>query len=158
MIGNATFYKIGIVVPDLDATAARLNSVVDMDWREIGIGEPYEYWFEDGVRALKLRAIVSGTKPHVHLFEEQLGTIWESNAGTIHHVAYWVDDIEDATRQMLDAGFKVESRDTGDPEMPQHWAYFVDSSGVRVELLDRFGSSDPTARIATLPAWKNTEM
>lgn len=156
MLKNATFYKTGLVVPDLAAAADRLDVVRDHDWRDLGENPPYEYWFADGIRALSLRSLVSGTTPHIHLFQELPNTLWKSSeSGATHHVAYWVDGIADATRQMLAAGFTVESRDAGDPDLPQHWAYFIDPSGIRVELLDRFGAAEPTAFIADLPRWRD---
>lgn len=155
MIDNAVFYKIGFVVPDLNGTARRMNTLHNMDWRDLGEVPPYKYWFPSGPEEHSLRTLVSGTTPRIHLFQEKPGTIWTSAAnGAAHHIAYWVDDIAKATKKMLDKGFAIESRDAEDSLEPKHWAYFIDDSGVRVELLDRFGAEQPDSFISNIPVWQ----
>lgn len=139
------FYKTAFVVPDLKAAARRMSALFDYEWLEVPAA-PYEVRIGEEIHVLTLPAIITRQTPRIHLLQEQPGTPWSvGESGAAHHVAYWVDDIVEATARVLKAGFTIECCDAVDPSGPTQWAYFRAPDGLRVELLDRQGIEDPPA-------------
>jgi hypothetical protein len=65
-------------------------------------------------------------------------TIWGCPAGReyVHHICYWVDDVEAESEQLLDHGFAVELT-TYPGDKARGFGYHLSPSGMRIELLDR---------------------
>jgi catechol 2,3-dioxygenase-like lactoylglutathione lyase family enzyme len=65
-------------------------------------------------------------------------TIWGAPDGReyMHHVAYWVDDVQDESRRLLERGFVVELANRPGVAGPG-FAYVVSPEGLRIELVDR---------------------
>ncbi len=65
-------------------------------------------------------------------------TIWGCPAGReyMHHIGYWVDDIEAESRHLIDHGFAVEFT-TPPGDVARGFGYHLSPGGVRIELLDR---------------------
>jgi glyoxalase/bleomycin resistance protein/dioxygenase superfamily protein len=80
--------------------------------------------------------VYSMQAPHIELIQQVPGTIWSlpPNAAT-HHLGYWADDLAGAAAQLEAAGFVQEARPAG--HTLNMFAYYIDSSGVRVEIVDR---------------------
>lgn len=148
---NARFYKTAFVVNDLADTATRLSRTLGLTWAEVPAA-PYDFRIDGDVRTLTTTAIISRERPRIHLFAALPGTLWAPRPdGSAFHVAYWVNDIALATAQMLENGFRIEASDALSPDGPQHWAYFVDAEGLRIELLYDFGQDHPEAALDGLP-------
>jgi len=76
------------------------------------------------------------SQAHLEVIQEVPGTIWTAPPGTAaHHLGYWVDDLAAVAERLEGAGYQLEAQPSG-AEVP-HFAYYVDSTGVRIELVDR---------------------
>ncbi|TGB43404.1 VOC family protein [Mycolicibacterium peregrinum] len=124
-------YHVGVVVSDIDSAAERLTASAGYEWTQ-----PIEYTVDvvtsTGEHRLPLRFVYSLQAPHIELIAEVPGTPWTA---TGHHLGYFVDDIAAASTQLENAGFQLEVKPIGD--MASAFAYFIDSAGIRVELVNR---------------------
>lgn len=151
MIPDAAFYKTCYIVPDIVEAATRLSLAFGFEWLDVP-AKPLLANIGGEHRTVELRACITRERPRIHLISEAPGTPWSAGpAGAAHHVAYWVGDLSGSVSLMQSAGFTVECCDATDSPSPTTWAYVRDHAGVRVELLGRFGQSDPEAMIDQLP-------
>jgi catechol 2,3-dioxygenase-like lactoylglutathione lyase family enzyme len=138
------FYHVGIVVPDIDAAAARLTTVAGYTWTK-----PVEFTLSVTTAAgefeLANRFVYSLQAPHLELVQEVPGTVWTAPA---HHLGYWVDDIGSAAAQLEQAGYTQEARPSGDTLST--FAYYTDPTGIRIELVDRALFPDWPAFLAAM--------
>ena len=128
-------YHIGLVVPDIAAAAERLRAGAGYEWTR-----PIEYTVDvitaNGEGQLPLRFMYSIPAPHVELITAVPGTPWASTGiAAAHHLGYFVDDIAAASAQLEGAGFQLEAKPAGD--LASSFAYFIDSAGVRIEIVNR---------------------
>ena len=131
------FYHTGIVVPDLNAAMARLSALAGYRWIA-----PMSYTLPfrtvTGTRELTSTFVYSLQAPHVELIQEVPESPWTATPGNaIHHVGYFVDDLADAAAKLEDNGFTFEATaDTSPPDLAL-FAYYVDATGTRIEIVDR---------------------
>lgn len=128
-------YHVGLVVPDIEAAAQRLTASAGYEWTR-----PIEYTVDvittAGEQQLPLRFMYSLQAPHIELITEVPGTPWTSTGTTAaHHLGYFVDDITAASSQLERGGFQLEAKPAG--ALASSFAYFVDSAGVRIEIVNR---------------------
>ena len=128
-------YHVGLVVPDIEASAERLSVSVGYEWTQ-----PIEYSVDiittTGERQLPLRFMYSLEAPHIELIAEVPGTPWTATrTAAAHHLGYFVDDIAAASKHLESAGFDLEAKPAGD--LASSFAYFIDSAGVRIEIVNR---------------------
>lgn len=133
-------YHTGLVVPDIESAAARLSAAAGYEWTQ-----PIEYTVDvmttTGQRELPLRFMYSLQAPHIELIAEVPGTPWTATrTGAAHHLGYFVDDIPAVSTQLEGAGFQLEAKPVGD--IGSAFAYFIDPSGVRIEIVNRALLSD----------------
>ncbi|MET0896468.1 MAG: VOC family protein [Mycobacterium sp.] len=141
MIPAGDCFHTGIIVDDLDSATARFTAVSGYEWtRPIEATVPVHTAGADF--DLPLRFVYSLQAPHLELIQEVPDTLWSAPPGApIHHLAYWVDDLDAAAAGLESAGFRLEARPSGD--QLTKFAYFVGPAGVRLEIVDR----------ATIPDW-----
>lgn len=129
--GPTDFYHVGIVVPDIASAAEGLTKAAGYRWTR-----PVEYSLAVSTTAgefeLTNRFVYSVQAPHLELVQEVPGTIWSATA---HHLGYWVDDLVTAAAQLEQSGFTQEARPAG--ETLSKFAYYTDSAGIRIEIVDR---------------------
>ena len=143
-------YHVGIVVPDLGKAMDELGVELGISWPEPQNRREKRFRTEHGTIESDLRFVYSiEGPPHLELIEAQAGTPWEAtDSGIIHHVGFWVDDLAEASEELVNAGAPIEiTYDT--PEL-QSFAYHLTSSGLRVELVD-------VARRPGIEAWLGHE-
>ena len=70
---------------------------------------------------------------HIELLQEAPGSVW-TRAGDqpLHHICYWVDDLDTEAARLRAAGFRLELTADGEREL-NRFAYFVGPDGIRVE-------------------------
>lgn len=152
-ISGLTFYKTAFVVADLRVAVERFDALGHYDWREVP-SAPRDYRIGDEIVQLTTSAVISNATPRIHLLQEIPGTPWASSPlGAAHHVAYLVDDMDEAVPAMKAAGFRIECTDAGDPTGTRTWAYFVAPDGLRIELLGRPSLPDPAEFIPMFPVF-----
>jgi len=130
-------YHTGIVVPDLDAAMARLSALAGYRWIK-----PLSYTLPirtvTGSHELTSTIVYSVQSPHVELLQEVPGTPWTAAPGNaVHHLGYFTDDLAGAARELERNGFTFEM--TGDVPGSElaMFAYYLDSAGTRIEIVDR---------------------
>jgi catechol 2,3-dioxygenase-like lactoylglutathione lyase family enzyme len=128
-------YHVGLVVDDIATAAARLTATAGYRWTK-PVESTLRVTTADGDTEVPFRFVYSVQAPHLELIQEVPGTIWTTPpGGAAHHVGYWVDDIAAAAAQLERAGYRLEARPSGDTLAT--FAYYTDSSGVRIEIVDR---------------------
>ncbi len=131
------FYHTGIVVPDLDAAMARLSALAGYRWIT-----PLTYTLPfrtaNGTRELTSTFVYSMQSPHVELIKEVPGSPWTAAPGnSVHHLGYFTDNLAETARMLEDSGFTFEATaDVSKSELAL-FAYYVDASGTRIEIVDR---------------------
>jgi hypothetical protein len=128
-------YHVGVVVDDIDAAARRLTAVSGYEWTT-----PVEYTLAvtttDRDYEVPFKFIYSLQAPHLELVQAVPGTIWAATPDTAaHHLGYWADDLAATASALEDAGYRQEARPSG--EGLSMFAYYIDTAGVRIEIVDR---------------------
>ena len=131
------FYHTGIIVPDLDAAMARLSALAGYRWIT-----PLTYTLPfrtvTGTRELTSTFVYSVQSPHVELIKEVPGSPWTAAPGnSIHHLGYFTDNLADTARMLEDNGFAFEATADVSAEDLALFAYYIDASGTRIEIVDR---------------------
>ena len=129
-------YHTGIVVPDLEASKIRMSEVAGYRWTETMTGE-LPIRMTDGERVLRLQYAYSLDGPNIELVQEIPGTPWTAapNVAT-HHLGYFCDDVQATSKLLEESGFALEACAVVDGEL-SIFAYHLDPSGVRIEIVDR---------------------
>ena len=114
---------VGHIVTDLDEAMDRYTAELGLQW-----ATPVSY----GRAPHASRFTCSTAGPlTVELIQEVPGTVWTAEQGfPLHHLAYWVDGLDDALRTLTGRGLRLESRGPT-------FAYLRSSPGLRIELMDR---------------------
>ncbi|MEB4209699.1 VOC family protein [Mycobacterium sp. 94-17] len=131
------FYHTGIIVPDLDAAMARLSALAGYRWiTPVSYTLPFRT--TSGTQEVTSTFVYSLQAPHVELIKEVPGTAWTAAPGNaIHHLGYWTDNLAETAKMLEDNGFAFEATaDTAPPDLAL-FAYYVDSAGTRIEIVDR---------------------
>ncbi|MGW0946447.1 VOC family protein [Streptomyces sp. NPDC002623] len=138
-------YHTGIVVPDIEAGKARMSEVAGYRWTDTMTAD-VQVRLADGERVLRLRYAYSLDAPHIELVQEIPGTPWTAAERiATHHLGYFCDDVRATSERLEEAGFPLEACAIVDGA-PAVFAYHLDPSGVRIEIVDR-------ARIPDLDAY-----
>jgi len=133
------FYHFGLVAHDFEATLAELTNTYGLTWasvqrRSFDVAQP------DGVVAADFRVTYSiEGPPHFEIVEATAGTIWDPNqAGGVHHLGYWSDDLAADVGRLTAAGYEWEaSYHNPAVEGPFGFSYHtLPATGIRVELVD----------------------
>jgi hypothetical protein len=135
-LSAADLYHTGIVVPDIEAWKTRMSEVAGYRWTETMTGE-VQVRLADGEHALQLRYAYSLDAPHIELVQEVPGTPWTAAERiATHHLGYFCDDVPTTSKRLEEAGFPLEACAIVDGS-PSIFAYHLDPSGVRIEIVDR---------------------
>lgn len=152
---NATdLYHTGVVVPDIEKGKTWFTGIAGHRWTET---QAYDLTVRlaDGERVLPLRFAYSLDGPHLELVQEIPGTPW-TPAGHIatHHLGYFCDDLPTTSKRLEEAGFPLEACAVVDGAM-SIFAYHLDPSGVRIEIVDRTRMPDFGAYLRSkAPTWQ----
>ncbi len=131
------FYHTGIIVPDLEAAMARLTAVAGYRWIT-----PMSYTLPfrtaNGTQELTSTFVYSLQAPYVELITEVPGSPWTAAPGNaIHHLGYFTDNLADTAQALEDNGFIFEATADTSPGKLALFAYYVDTFGTRIEIVDR---------------------
>lgn len=131
-------YHTGIVVKDLEASMAQLTDLMGYSWLS-PVEYPVPVWSAEGGDATVVLAMVySIDEPRLELIREVPGTIWTAKAGNpIHHIGYFVDDFDSASKSLTDQGCPLEIAGSANGEHPSGFAYHTCLDGLRVEVVPR---------------------
>ena len=130
-------YHTGIVVPDLDAAMARLSALAGYRWIT-----PLRYTLPfrtaTGTRELTSMVVYSLQSPHIELLKEVPGSPWTAAPGnSVHHLGYFTDNLAETGQMLEHKGFTFEmTADVPGSDLAL-FAYYIDSFGTRIEIVDR---------------------
>ena len=128
-------YHVGLVVADVDAATRGLTAASGYAWTR-PVEAELTITTADGDCDVPFKFVYSLQAPHLEVIQEVPGTLWTASpAGAAHHLGYWVDDLAVAAEKLLSAGYRLEASPAGDTLTS--FAYCIDPSGVRIELVDR---------------------
>jgi catechol 2,3-dioxygenase-like lactoylglutathione lyase family enzyme len=134
-VNPADMYHTGLVVPDVEAAAERLSLAAGYEWTK-PIEATLSVTTADSDIEVPFAFVYSIQAPHLELIQEVPGSIWTAAPGNAaHHLGYWVDDLDAAATELEAAGYELEARPAGD--RLSQFAYYLDSSGARIEIVDR---------------------
>ncbi|GCD99050.1 VOC family protein [Embleya hyalina] len=90
----------------------------------------------DPVRVAGRLCWVLGSQPPIELWEGDSESPWACPAGGMrfHHIAYYVDDLDEAARRLEGQGFALDLTPYHDGEGILGFAYFRSAGGLRVEI------------------------
>jgi hypothetical protein len=125
-------YHTGIVVPDLEASMARMTEATGHRWTTIQSAE-LPIRFGDNEKVLRLRYVYSLDAPCVELVQEIPGTPWTAGE---HHLGYLCDDLLIESERLVELGFALEACAVVDGTQAL-FAYHLAPSGTRIEIVDR---------------------
>jgi hypothetical protein len=149
-LNAADLYHVDLVVPDIDATARRFTSIAGYRWTK-PIESTLAVITPTGEHEVPLRFVYSVQAPHLELIQEVTGTIWTAQPGTAtHHLGFWVDDLTGTAENLEKAGYCQEARPSG--ATLSMFAYYIDSAGSRIELVDRALFGDWRAFLVAMSA------
>jgi catechol 2,3-dioxygenase-like lactoylglutathione lyase family enzyme len=131
------YYHTGIIVPDLDAAMARLTALAGYQWiNPLGYTLPFRT--ATGTREMTSTFVYSLQAPHLELIKEVPGTPWTAAPdNAIHHLGYFTDNLAETAQALEDNGFTFEATADTTPGELALFAYYVDASGTRIEIVDR---------------------
>ena len=128
-------YHLGVVVPDLSEAAARYTAVSGYRWTKT-VEQSLTVTTHTGDYEALLKIAFSLQAPYLELIEESPGTLWTATPNAAaHHLGYWVDDLAAAAAHLEQHGYRQEARLAGDTL--SLFAYYLDPTGARVEIVDR---------------------
>jgi catechol 2,3-dioxygenase-like lactoylglutathione lyase family enzyme len=135
LLSPADLYHVGLIVDDVEAAAKRLTASGGYQWTK-----PVEYTLAvttaDGDYEVPFKFVYSLQASHLELVQQVPDTVWAAMPdGAAHHLGYWVDDLAAAASALEEAGYRQEARPSGDGL--SMFAYYIDPSGVRIEIVDR---------------------
>ena len=134
-LSRADNYHVGLVVSDMNSATARLTAASGYTWTK-PVEASLSVTSAGGAVEVPFTFVYSIEAPHLEVIQEVPGTIWTaSTTGAAHHLGYWVDDLTMVAEGLEQAGFVLEARPTGD-ELST-FAYYLDPTGVRIEIVDR---------------------
>jgi catechol 2,3-dioxygenase-like lactoylglutathione lyase family enzyme len=134
-VNPADCYHTGLVVDDMAGAAERLTAAMGYRWTK-PVESTLSVTTADGDIEVPFRFVYSVDAPHLEVIQEVPGTIWTApRGGGAHHLGYWVDDITAAAAQLEHSGYRLEARPSGDTL--SMFAYYIDTNGVRIEIVDR---------------------
>jgi hypothetical protein len=131
------FYHTGIVVPDIYAAMERLTALAGYQWiNPLSYTLPFRT--ATGTRELTSTIVYSVQSPHIELVHEVPGTPWTAAPGNaVHHIGYFTDNLVESARMLESNGFALEMTGDAPGSELSLFAYYIDSFGTRIEIVDR---------------------
>jgi|ETNmetMinimDraft_35_1059890.scaffolds.fasta_scaffold307311_1 hypothetical protein len=134
-------FHIGVVVPNLDKAMDELGAAFGYDWSTIRDVDFVDLATPNGKTSAKLRiAFASPGPPWVEVIEARDASVWSASTGAaLHHLAYWVDDLEKESEHLESVGMGFELGRSDEEGRLSGFAYHLNPQGGRVELVDESG-------------------
>ena len=144
---DAIPFHVGITTNDLGTSMGALAQALGVSWTEPTTGAGL-YHDVDGVPQPRPTSCISlGGPIHIDLIEGQPGTLWHADGPTLHHFAFWTDDLRGDIGRLAEQGWRLELTDPDADGEPSVFAYLIRDDGFRLELIDDAGRADYEARL-----------
>jgi len=137
MIDPTRIYHIGVVVQDLDRAMDELGTSLGYEWTSVRAMNT-ELLVPAGSKPVSLRlAFTRQGPPWLEFIEGPADSVWSAAGGNaLHHVAFWVDDLEGERRHLESQGMAFEVGGMSADGQLSGFAYHLNPHGGRVELVD----------------------
>ncbi len=135
---NGVHAHVGIVTADLDAAMSSVGALLGVTFDtpfDGSLAPPFATG--DGSPAAGLRRVTTsqGGPMRVELLEGQPGSVWHTTElASLHHIAYWVNDVTSAAEAMVAEGWSIEVTIASPDARPVGFAYLSKPGEARVEL------------------------
>lgn len=130
-------YHSAVIVDDVHATIERLAATTGMRFAPV-MDTPFPVRIDGETRTLDMTLTYSVDAPHFEVVRAMPGTPWTTLPGRpLHHIGFWVDDLEAASRELEAGGAALEVCGSGEAIGPSVFAYHVGPDGLRIEIVDR---------------------
>lgn len=125
---------IGLITRDFDRDLRRYAKVFGYRWAKV-VSARHELIGPLSCKA-DVRVTFSVDEPHIELIEHRPGTPWSDDSGALHHLGFWVDDLEQSGAKLTDAGFTFKA--SGRREGASRIAYaYYSNDNLMIEISDR---------------------
>ena len=143
-------YHVGIITADLDRAMTEVGALLGVRWADVIDGVPAAALLAPGGQTGGLlRAVHSwGGPPCVELLEGEPDSVWFTDQlATLHHHAYWADDIAGSVERLQRDGWSLEVTMPDGSGAPSSFAYLTKPGLARVQLTDASRRTDTLARL-----------
>jgi hypothetical protein len=127
---------IGLVVRDLTA-AMETVAATGTRWSSVTTPSVVLQLADGVVERVDVRYVAGrGSEPRIKLIEGPAGSYFGAVPGqaVVHHLAYWVDDLEEMTYHLLERGYNVEATGLEPDGVTPRYRYLLAPGLLRVEL------------------------
>jgi hypothetical protein len=127
---------IGLVVADLEPVMDAL-AAAGHRWSEVAQPLAVLLLPDGTIERTAVRYVTTaGDEPRVKIIEGRAGTYFEprADASAIHHLTYWVAELDRPTARLVQAGFAIEATGLEPDEVTARYRYLVAPGHVRIEL------------------------
>lgn len=134
---HSNLFHTGMIVDDLEAAKAELGERLGVTWFEGGA--EVVVVTDGGTRIVTSAYALSQQGPHhVELTQSIDGTVWTAAPpGHAHHLGYWVDDVAEASAELIRLGAPKVACVAIAEDAPPMCAYHQMGSGPYVEVVSR---------------------
>ena len=130
------FFHTGIIVDDVEATAARLTEHFGYEWCP-PTGGTGRALLPTGEREWTTTFIHTRSEPRIELMSSVQSTFMMPVPGSgIHHLGYWSKDVASDGAELERLGYVNEAYGLL-PDDTRFWAFHLHPAGYRVELVSR---------------------
>ena len=129
---NSAMYHVGLVVPDLHATAAQYTELFGLQWatpRETAL--PVIVHGERVAPELLVTYSLNGP-PFMELMQELSGDVWAADALRLDHIGFWTPDLDAAVAEFERRGLESVVREA--PERDR-FSFHRSAGGPWLELV-----------------------
>lgn len=141
MIDPTRLFHIGVVVPDLDQAMDELGTAFGYSWSTLRDIDFADLATPNGQTKANLRVVFARPgPPWIEVIEARDESIWSASKGAaLHHLAYWVDDLERESEYLASVGMSFELGRKDESGRLAGFAYHLNPQGGRIELVDESG-------------------
>jgi catechol 2,3-dioxygenase-like lactoylglutathione lyase family enzyme len=138
MIDPNQIYHVGVVVQDLDRAMDDLSTALGYNWTAVRTMNTSVLLPSGSPAPISLRlAFTKQGPPWLEFIEGPAGSVWSAAGGNmLHHVAFYVDDLEAERQRMESLGMAFEVGGMGPDGRLSGFAYHLNPHGGRVELVE----------------------
>lgn len=140
-------FHIGITTGDLGTSMRELADALGVSWTAPAGGDRLFHTVDGVPQRRPISCISREGSIQIDLIQGEPGTIWAATNPTLHHVAYWTDDLEGDITRLAESGWRLELTEPDAQGRPTLFAYLVREDGFRLELIESAGRAAYTERL-----------
>lgn len=136
-LDNSDLYHIAWVVENLETSMIAFGST-GLQWAKPTIRTVRVKTPSTAITEFSIFVTYSIHDPmHVELIQKNPGSPWDHvDNGGPHHIGWWTHDFKKSINDLVHEGHRLESWMVGDDDQPARFAYLLNPSGQRIEIVD----------------------